>query len=99
MTLDVASEGFLAWARLERGLAQNTLASYARDLNSFGTFLAEQGLEELGAVQRATLTDYLDWLQQRGCVLLVRPDVLETLRRGIDKVLGLNLPVVELSEE
>ena len=67
MTLDVASEGFLAWARLERGLAQNTLASYARDLNSFGTFLAEQGLEELGAVQRGTLTDYLDWLQQRGC--------------------------------
>jgi integrase/recombinase XerD len=35
MTLDDAIDQFLAWARIEKGLAPNTIESYGRDLSAF----------------------------------------------------------------
>ena len=66
MTLDDASEGFLAWARLERGLAANTLSSYARDLATLGTFLEERKLRDLTQVQRTDLSEFMGWLLDGG---------------------------------
>lgn len=64
--MDDATEGFLAWARLERGLAANTLSSYDRDLRALGAFLETQGVTDLSRVTRGTLTDYLDHLLSTG---------------------------------
>jgi site-specific recombinase XerD len=43
-TFDDAIEGYLAYARIDRGLAANTLESYARDLGS----LAGRGRRRCG---------------------------------------------------
>ncbi|QJA05376.1 site-specific tyrosine recombinase XerD [Thermosulfurimonas marina] len=38
-------EGFLSHLALEKGLSENTLAAYARDLQDFETFLHQKGLD------------------------------------------------------
>ena len=40
--MDDAIEGYLAWARVEKGLSENTLC-YARDLNLLRAWLAKRG--------------------------------------------------------
>jgi len=46
-------ESFLAWLELERGLSQNTLQAYGRDLAQCVDFLAKAGLSDWNAVEAA----------------------------------------------
>ena len=49
---------------VERGLADNTLKSYRRDLRRYLDFLAARGLADLADVREATVTDFLVHLRE-----------------------------------
>lgn len=62
MLLDLVDE-FVAYCALERGLAQNTLESYGRDLRHYAQFL---GAEASGEHTHAAILAYLDSLRGQG---------------------------------
>ena len=49
---------------VERGVADNTLKSYRRDLRRYVAFLADRGITEPGAVEEATVTAFLMALRE-----------------------------------
>ena len=64
--LDPALDLFLAHARVEKGLAPNSVEAYARDLRRYIDDLARQGVSEWGAVGRDHLLAHLDRLRRAG---------------------------------
>ena len=52
---------FLSHLQFERGLADNTIASYRRDLRQYGEFLAARGLDA-GRIGAPQIRDYLETL-------------------------------------
>lgn len=44
---DVAASSFLNHLQIERGLAKNSIAAYRRDLEKFGKFLGQAGLDDV----------------------------------------------------
>jgi integrase/recombinase XerD len=65
--LDAGLEAYLVHARVERGLAENTLRAYDRDLRELLAWLArEQGVRRPGEVRRAMLTGYMGHLLDTG---------------------------------
>jgi integrase/recombinase XerD len=50
MSVELAIDSFLSWARVERGLAENSLLAYGRDLSAFGAHLTKSGIDDVGAV-------------------------------------------------
>lgn len=56
---------FLNYLRVEKGLSQNTILAYGRDLRKFQTFAASQGCE-LVHVTRDNLVDFLTSLYRAG---------------------------------
>lgn len=61
--LDRWIDEFLSYARAERGLSDNTLAAYRRDLATWKTFVDEQGLDA-SKVTSDDVTDYVDRLRK-----------------------------------
>jgi integrase/recombinase XerD len=59
-----AIQAFLNYARVEKGLAENTLSAYARDLAKFAAF-AERDTLKLGAIQRDHIVDFLGGLYKQ----------------------------------
>jgi integrase/recombinase XerD len=57
---------FLAYLSVERGLAQNSLESYARDLNQFAEYVEELGGGGLDGVTQDTIMAYLAHLRRQG---------------------------------
>lgn len=57
---------FIHFLSVERGLAENTLASYRRDLLNFVEFLKLKGIEDIKEVKRSDLRDFLLTLNTRG---------------------------------
>ncbi len=51
---------FLAFGRLEKGLADNTLTAYESDLLQFAAFLDEHGIRTWETVRRDDILDFLD---------------------------------------
>ncbi len=64
--MEAAIEGYLAWARVERGLSENTLSNYARDLELLRGWLEERGVIEAHQVTRTLLSEYMGWLLDTG---------------------------------
>jgi integrase/recombinase XerD len=56
---------YLAGLLVERGLSANSVAAYRADLEAFGAWLAQRGLEAT-ACERAELRRYLSTLRSRG---------------------------------
>ncbi|NLG83508.1 MAG: tyrosine recombinase, partial [Firmicutes bacterium] len=58
---------FLHYLTVERGLAANTVESYARDLRQYFSYLTEQkGLRSVQETTQATIVGYLLFLQAHG---------------------------------
>lgn len=62
--MEAAARSFLTWVRVEKGLAENTVAAYRRDLGKF-TAWAEKHKRPLVAVTRDDVVDFLGSLYQR----------------------------------
>lgn len=66
MPLDAALDLFLSHARLEKGLAANSVEAYGRDLRRYLDHLAAMGMAEWGTVTRAEVQAHLAELVRRG---------------------------------
>lgn len=55
-------ESFLAWLELERGLSNNTISAYARDLAQYTKFLQQQGVVDWCAVDESAVTAWNAYL-------------------------------------
>lgn len=61
---ETARSSFIDHLRIERGLSENSLLSYARDLRYFIEFLQESGVDVVG-VTSTTLSEFEVWLKDR----------------------------------
>jgi integrase/recombinase XerD len=57
---------FINYLAVERGLAQNTLESYGRDLRQFQTYLVSSQIDIVKDSNRSTILAYLNSLQTKG---------------------------------
>lgn len=64
MSLQILSE-YLEYLEVEKGLSQNTLDAYRRDLSAFIDFCASLGVEELTQIQRNHLNSYILDLREK----------------------------------
>src|SRR6266852_6737661 len=55
---------FLSHLKVEKGLAQNTITAYRRDLAKFAAFISKRGLE-LRSIRREDIVDFLASLYRR----------------------------------
>ncbi|WP_238993560.1 site-specific tyrosine recombinase XerD [Nocardioides caldifontis] len=62
--LQVALRTYLDHLAVERGLADNTLKSYRRDLRRYVAFLAARGVDDLAAVGEQVVTEFLAHLRE-----------------------------------
>ena len=59
MRIDRAVDGYLRHIAVERGLSENTVAAYRRDLAGYAGWLREQGVEETGEVTPVMLGSFV----------------------------------------
>jgi integrase/recombinase XerD len=59
---DTTIHVFLSYARVEKGLSQNTILAYSRDLKRFSEFLAKRNKHKLDKVNRDDVVDFLSGL-------------------------------------
>jgi integrase/recombinase XerD len=80
--MDPLVADYLAYLRIERGLASNTLEAYARDLRRVMVCLREAGVTSFREVHRALVARLLLWLREQG----LAP---RTIARHVSSVRGL----------
>lgn len=56
---------YLEYLEIERGLAENTIEAYRRDLSSFCDFLIQAGIEEFAKIERMDISSYLRSLHDK----------------------------------
>ncbi|MFC4767246.1 site-specific tyrosine recombinase XerD [Effusibacillus consociatus] len=64
--MDKLIERFIHYLAVERGLSQNTLESYQRDLIAYTEFLKHSGVADINQTRRANIIAYLAQLQKLG---------------------------------
>jgi len=64
--MDYIIKDFLTYLKTEKGLSDNTLESYGRDLRQFAEFLKEKGNYKFTEANKTTIITYLLHLQKKG---------------------------------
>ena len=59
-------EEFLSYLSIERGLAENTINSYRRDLNKYTEYLKQNNINSFGKSQRSNITNFMFYLKDKG---------------------------------
>jgi len=77
---DRLADQFVDYLAIEKGLARNTISSYASDLNLFLNFLRDEGIEDLAASDTAVIFKHLIALRNAGLGSRSRARHLVTLR-------------------
>jgi integrase/recombinase XerD len=63
--MDTTIHVFLSYLRVEKGLSQNTILAYGRDLKRFAVFLATRRKNNVDAVDREDIVDFLSHLYKQ----------------------------------
>jgi integrase/recombinase XerD len=63
--MDTSIHVFLSYLRVEKGLSQNTILAYGRDLKRFAVFLATRRKNMVDAVDREDVVDFLSHLYKQ----------------------------------
>jgi len=66
MNVDTYVDEFINYLAVERGLAQNTLESYGRDIRQLSQYLKQNNLGLLQEANRGTIINYLSTLKSKG---------------------------------
>ena len=82
------SEAYLAHLAVERGLADNTLRAYARDLSVYARYLDDVGITDPATVTPEDLEAYLVWLREQRAATTGRPYAPSSLARLVVAVRG-----------
>lgn len=61
-----AVASYLDYLSVERGLAANTVAAYGRDLERYGHYLADRGIDDPADVDRAVVEEHIARLSEEG---------------------------------
>lgn len=64
--MDELYREYLSHLRVERGSSPLTVSAYAADLRDYAAFLGKLGIDDIGAVERATVVSYEADLVERG---------------------------------
>jgi integrase/recombinase XerD len=64
--MEVLLDSFLSYLAVEKGLSENTLESYGRDLRKFIRFAEESGLGSAGEIRYSHILDYLSQFKEKG---------------------------------
>lgn len=78
--LDELTDRYLDHLLIEKGLSQNTLASYALDIRCFIDFLSDNGISDIAAADTAMILKHLICLRDAGLGARSRARHLVTLR-------------------
>jgi integrase/recombinase XerD len=73
------SEEFLNFSRIERGLSNNSISAYSRDLQRFSEFLSSRSLDVIDFHQDS-LDDFINELSKEGLAISSINRVISTLR-------------------
>src|ERR1700681_1056189 len=63
--MDSSIHAFLSYLRVEKGLSQNTILAYGRDLKRFAAFLAKRHKTKMEGVTREDIVDFLSSLYKQ----------------------------------
>lgn len=74
-------EEYIRYLRIERGLSENTIESYSRDLKQYTEYLKQQEVEDWAKVDRYTILSFLQQLKEwkKSSATIIR--MVSTLRR------------------
>ncbi len=99
MALDSALDLFLSHARLEKGLAANTVDAYGRDLRRYLDHLAALGVAEWRTVTRSEVQAHLAELVRRGLSPRSQARALSAIRQLHALLLAEKLAPVNATDE
>ncbi|MFA5918733.1 MAG: site-specific tyrosine recombinase XerD [Candidatus Nanopelagicaceae bacterium] len=100
MDFEKESHNFLDHLRVERGLADNSIAAYKRDLRRLANFLQADGLD-LDEVDSKTLQSFQTWLKAEKLSQSSISRILSTMRtffRYLSREKGISDPTTELEK-